>query len=136
MNMTDHDDTIDAERLGTIAEVTGSSDHGADAQAAMTSPALLLGRRAYPLKPGANVVGRSEDTDVRLQSSSVSRRHARIEVGPSGAVVEDLRSRNGTTAGDTRIVAPTKLSDGDAVRFGAVWLVYRSPSEGGSNDER
>ena len=136
MSMTDHDATIEAEHLDLIEGEAPSLDRVTDSPAILSGPSLLLGSRAYPLKPGANLVGRGEDSDVRLPSSSVSRRHARIDVGPFGAVVEDLRSRNGTIACDTRIDAPTKLSDGDPVRFGVTWLVYRSPPDGDSHDER
>jgi pSer/pThr/pTyr-binding forkhead associated (FHA) protein len=89
----------------------------------------------FQLREGENVVGRGESADVRLASSSVSRRHARISIESGTTVIEDLRSRNGTMARDERVRTPTRLNDGDAVRFGVVWLVYRYPACEGSNDE-
>jgi ABC transport system ATP-binding/permease protein len=41
-------------------------------------------------------VGRGEDADLVLADVLVSRRHARVTPSDTGAVVEDLGSRNGT----------------------------------------
>lgn len=49
-----------------------------------------------PLKPGINTIGRDERRcDVTLRHYAVSREHARIELLPDGAYIEDLHSRNG-----------------------------------------
>lgn len=134
--MVDHDATIDTD--GAVLLTAGAdepSDRRSEA-AELCGPSLLLGSRIYPLRPGENVVGRGEDADVRLVSSSVSRRHARISIEQSEVVLEDLESRNGTIARDERLGAPTRLTDGDAVRFGVVWMVYRSPAGEDSSDEQ
>jgi pSer/pThr/pTyr-binding forkhead associated (FHA) protein len=51
-------------------------------------------------------------------ATSVSRRHARIEVSAAGAILEDLGSLNGTFVGDRRVDAPTALHEGDEIRIG------------------
>ena len=48
------------------------------------------------LSEGPNVVGRDGDCAIRIDSSTLSRRHARIVVTGREAVVEDLGSKNGT----------------------------------------
>ena len=81
--------------------------------------------RTMPLRDGRIVVGRSSDCDILLASATVSRRHAAIEVRGPRAVIEDLRSRNGTFVRGRRLKGTRELSDGDRVRIGDVVLVFR-----------
>ena len=53
----------------------------------------------------------------------------------SGTTIEDLGSRNGTMVGDDRIHLPVEIRDGDAIRIGTVWLLYRAPLEGTPEDD-
>jgi len=78
------------------------------------------------LVEGDNLIGRGGDSVIVIDSTRVSRHHARIVVSERGVVVEDLDSKNGTFVGDHRIDAPTPLSDGDEVRFGDLRLVFHS----------
>ena len=89
---------------------------------------LLKDRRRVPLEAGENVLGRERDLGVPLDSHTVSRRHARITVSARGAVLEDLRSKNGTFLRDARVTAATPLADGDRIRIGAVVLHFRTAS--------
>ena len=50
---------------------------------------------------GVISIGRGEDCDVRVDNSSVSRRHALLHVGPT-LRIEDLGSQNGTFITDAR----------------------------------
>jgi DNA-binding winged helix-turn-helix (wHTH) protein len=79
-----------------------------------------------PLQPGDNIIGRDPGSRVWLDSSSVSRRHARIRVECGRAVLEDLDSKNGTRIGDTRVIAATPLTDGDTVKFGSIEVTFRT----------
>jgi two-component system cell cycle response regulator len=63
-------------------------------------------------------IGRRPASDVFLQDSGVSRRHATIRAGADGAVVRDLRSRNGTFV-NGRPVAHARVSDGTRIQLGA-----------------
>lgn len=70
--------------------------------------------------PVADVhLGRGEDCDIVVNSPSVSRNHAVLEVDPDKLVVEDLGSSNGTYVNNER-VAREPLKHGDRVRFGNV----------------
>jgi DNA-binding winged helix-turn-helix (wHTH) protein len=81
---------------------------------------LRIGARSIVLGPGANSVGRGPDCDVLIPDASVSRVHARIVVDASGATIEDLASKNGTSVRGIKVEAPTPVASGDAIEFGAV----------------
>ena len=81
--------------------------------------------RDFRLREGVNVIGRGADCNVRIDSEWVSRRHARIVVTGSRAVIEDLGSKNGTHVNGAAITAPTLLHDGDEIRLGKVAVALR-----------
>lgn len=83
------------------------------------------------LKPGENVVGRDPAADVPIASPSISRRHARLELGDE-IFLEDLGSKNGTFVRGERITAPVMIHDGDEIGFGSVAVVFRMMANGGS----
>ena len=60
---------------------------------------LEWGTRRFPLSAGEHVIGRDPDVEVRLDASTVSRRHARLVVTAGGTVLEDFGSKNGTFRG-------------------------------------
>ena len=92
------------------------------AAAAIAGPnAWLLGRTAeVALLPGENILGREGDGIILVKSSTVSRRHARIVIDAKGAVIEDLKSKNGTFVNDRRVSGPTPDRRG---RSGPDWIV-------------
>jgi hypothetical protein len=76
-----------------------------------------IGRR-YPVSLHPVTIGRAVDCAVSVADSSVSRYHARIELGPDGRhAVTDLGSTNGTFVNDVRAAA-APLGDGDYLRVG------------------
>ncbi|TCO71756.1 FHA domain-containing protein [Chromatocurvus halotolerans] len=60
-------------------------------------------------------VGRSDDCDITLPSSKVSRQHARFRLAEDGVTVEDLGSSNGTRLNGRAIGSAQALMDGDQV---------------------
>src|SRR5712691_8258196 len=54
------------------------------------APRVIWDQRVIALDAGENVVGRDEDVAVRIDAPGVSRRHARIVVTGSHAMLEDL----------------------------------------------
>jgi two-component system cell cycle response regulator len=76
----------------------------------------------YPLGDSPLVIGRGNETDIRINDHSVSRRHARIQPGADGYYAIDLQSTNGTFVNNTP--APmARLKDGDYLRVGN--CIYR-----------
>jgi pSer/pThr/pTyr-binding forkhead associated (FHA) protein len=68
----------------------------------------------HPLEDSLTV-GRSEDCDITLPSSKVSRQHARFQHSDGGVTVEDLGSSNGTRLNGRAIAGVQALMDGDQV---------------------
>jgi len=97
---------------------------------------LLEGARAHPLAQGANVIGRDPDASVWIDSPTVSRAHARIDVAGDKAVLVDLGSKNGTALGGRPVESPTPLADGDSIELGSVRLVFRVVVPVGSTQTR
>ena len=86
---------------------------------------LVQSGRLYPLAEGENVLGREGDATLWFDSTSVSRRHARIVVTDGKALLEDLASKNGTFLGDVRVSAPVPLEDGAEIRLGSLLVTFR-----------
>ncbi|HEY1308888.1 MAG TPA: winged helix-turn-helix domain-containing protein [Vicinamibacterales bacterium] len=73
---------------------------------------------------GENLFGRGDAEVIELPSTTVSRRHARINVDED-VWLEDLGSKNGTFIGDRQVTGRVRLSDGDRVRFGSLLMTFR-----------
>ena len=86
---------------------------------------LIPGNREIALGRGENCSNRAQDAAVGIDDALVSRRHARIVIDESGAVLEDLGSKNGTYLQGKRIEAPTKLANEDEVTIGPASMIFR-----------
>lgn len=73
---------------------------------------------ARPLTQGQNVIGRTEDADIRVDKTEVSRCHAMITVQGTTAVIEDLGSKNGTYVNGRQLDGPETLNNGDEIWIG------------------
>jgi DNA-binding winged helix-turn-helix (wHTH) protein len=86
---------------------------------------IVVGDREFDLHDGDNLVGREREATVRIDSTSISRQHARITVSPRGVTIVDLDSKNGTTVRGHRVRSMDGLRDGDRIIFGTVAAVLR-----------
>src|SRR5262245_34257662 len=67
---------------------------------------------------GAYVIGRGTQANLALVNDlTASVEHCRVELEPTGCVIEDLRSRYGTTV-NGRPVTRALLNDGDVIKIG------------------
>jgi DNA-binding winged helix-turn-helix (wHTH) protein len=89
-----------------------------------TSCWLEWDRRRFPLSLGEHVIGRDPDVEIRLDASTVSRRHARLVVTAERTVLEDFGSKNGTFRGGERVTSPIPLTDGDAIHIGSQLVTF------------
>ena len=90
-------------------------------------PRLISSRGDWLLAEGPNFVGRDPDCVVRIDSPTVSRRHARIVVSGGHASVEDLKSKNGTFVNGRAVKKTVAVNDGSEIRVGSVTMTYRNP---------
>jgi chromosome segregation ATPase len=68
-------------------------------------------------------IGRAADCELQIDSSSVSRHHAVVLVGPSDTIIEDLNSTNGVLVNGRKVTRQV-LSDGDLLTFGETKFRY------------
>jgi sigma-B regulation protein RsbU (phosphoserine phosphatase) len=83
----------------------------------------LEGNRLYDwtLKQGIHTIGRSSQCDLVVNDSTVSRKHAQIEVVDENTInLTDLESHNGTTVNGYAITDTAKLQVNDIISFGRV----------------
>ncbi|HVR39481.1 MAG TPA: FHA domain-containing protein, partial [Thermoanaerobaculia bacterium] len=76
-----------------------------------------------PLIEPEYLLGRSRDNTIQFNDLGISGFHARIYRGSEGFIIEDLKSRNGTSINGTRVFHAT-LKNGDRIRLGATELIY------------
>lgn len=89
----------------------------------LAGPAEEVGRE-FPLEGPMVTIGRRADQRIVLSDPSVSRAHARIEVGDEIAIV-DLGSTNGTAINGHRLRSGRAgLRAGDRIRLGTVLLEF------------
>lgn len=62
------------------------------------------------------LIGRSDSCDVRLENTTVSRRHARLLFRDGAWIVQDLGSKNGTLL-NGQLVGRARLRPGDRIAF-------------------
>ncbi len=84
--------------------------------------------RVHSLAYGEHVLGRGAEASIVLDDKDVSRRHARLEVGPDGVTLHDLGSKNGVIVAGRRITGPCLLRHGQSFRFGDLELTVRHPA--------
>jgi pSer/pThr/pTyr-binding forkhead associated (FHA) protein len=74
---------------------------------------------------GAATIGRAPDCDICVHDILLSRHHCRLEQAARGWVVFDLHSKNGTHLGGNPVCRHV-LKDGDELRIGRTWLIFRA----------
>lgn len=105
---------------GTAAEAAAASK----GKSRRATCRLILPDREVPLEEGENLLGRTREATAWIDSSRVSRRHARIVIAGEAVTIEDLGSKNGTLVRGEKIDGPVSLADGDEIHVG-VTMVFR-----------
>lgn len=83
---------------------------------------------SIPLTAGSVLIGRDPAAQVIVDDPTVSRYHAKLQVGPDGIWVEDLGSSNGTLLNGVRVERGL-VRAGDALDIGDLHLVLRNGAE-------
>lgn len=71
----------------------------------------------------STTIGRLAENDIRLDSPTVSRRHAMIRKQGQDYILEDLGSGNGTMVND-QLIKRVELHDGDLIRISNFLLLF------------
>ncbi|HET9323871.1 MAG TPA: DUF3662 and FHA domain-containing protein [Gaiellaceae bacterium] len=87
---------------------------------------LTVNGSQHELQKPVVVIGRSKDTDIRLNDPNISRRHAEIRQEGSTFWIVDLDSTNGVAV-NGRALKRAKLDDEDRITLGSTELVFRRP---------
>lgn len=87
--------------------------------------AVELNGQHYPLTAEVTVIGRSSETDLPLDDTGVSRRHAEIRRTPHGYELVDLGSTNGSFVNGERVSA-VALTDGSLITIGRTRIVFHA----------
>ena len=107
---------IEPERTMMVPTAVLVGPQNGDAAGAVATP-HRLGSSTY--------IGRSEESHIRVQRPSVSRQHALVSAGPTGFMIQDLHSQNGTYINGERITESASLNDGDRVTLGDAEFVFQ-----------
>ncbi len=95
------------------------SDDDTPVWALIADSSWLTGQE-FPLRVGLEqppvVLGRSNDCDIVIPGTHLSRRHAEISLNESGLQIRDLESANGTFVNDRKIKG-SRLKPGDRLRL-------------------
>ncbi len=91
---------------------------------------VLTGGRAGDRHPlgAVQTLGRGRAATIRIADPQASRVHARLCLGPGGATVEDLRSKNGVRVNGVAIGrGPRPIVPGDELAVGETVLALEDP---------
>jgi hypothetical protein len=93
-------------------------------------PWLDIDGERYPLLGSLTVIGRDGSADVVVDDPGISRRHSEIRITNDGphlvCSIRDLASTNGTFVNGERVLASSRLEDGDRLTVGRTSLVFRA----------
>lgn len=117
----------DDEFTGNL-EVIARRQRGAAAPAtgAVASPAhpiIDVDGEKWLLTEDVTVIGRGSEADITVSDSGVSRKHVEFRITPSGVILTDLGSTNGTFVEGHRVDAAT-LVDGNQIVIGRTTILF------------
>lgn len=107
----------DATGLHVASSGLGGDGHQGAPRLRVETAAGLRDGVAYDLSEGA-VLGRGDQSDIRLEDSFASTSHARLVPQGDVVVLEDLGSTNGTYLNGEPLRGPQPLHVGDRIRIG------------------
>jgi hypothetical protein len=85
--------------------------------------------RTYTIRSAVTTIGRGLDNDLVLESTDVSRHHARVEWADGEYHLVDLGSTNGSRI-NGRQIERAPLHDGDQIEFGSLHLRFTNAERG------
>jgi pSer/pThr/pTyr-binding forkhead associated (FHA) protein len=131
------DHTITLAKVDPLQEAPGPDDEVVvsvgDLETGVASLIVRSGAQAgaaFPLHDQLTRLGRHPESEISLDDITVSRRHAEVERTPTGYLVRDAGSLNGTYLNAERIDDEVVLRQGDELQVGKFRLVFFERSDG------
>ena len=125
--------TDNAQLTGTVrveaATKRGSAAPVTFAHATPEHPVIDIEGKQWMLTEPVTVVGRGSDADIVINDPGVSRAHAEIRITPTGVILTDLGSTNGTFVEGHRIDAATLLNGNEITVGRTRFLFWTSDGE-------
>jgi hypothetical protein len=87
------------------------------------APVLRLNGSPHALDKERTVIGRSKDSDIRMEDPNASRRHAEVRHEDGAYWLVDLDSTNGVAVNGRR-TKRARLNEGDTITIGSTDLVF------------
>lgn len=127
----------DSSLKGGVFEIDSSSQKGHGAPSAPPPPAaptrqpttlqpvLEIDGQRYALNADSIVLGRSNDADILVDDTGVSRRHLEIKTVNGVTAAVDLGSTNGSYVNGQKIEGRTILTDGSVITMGRTRITFR-----------
>tara|TARA_Y100001934_G_scaffold248893_1_gene309853 strand:- start:3 stop:1787 length:1785 start_codon:yes stop_codon:yes gene_type:complete len=117
---------MDPRSLSETAPRTQSKQHQYKVVETLPSFFVIQGRdrgTRFELEKSTLSIGRDVRSDIRLQDTEVSRRHAELRKTESGFTIQDMGSSNGTFVNGTA-VSTHEMQSGDQLLLGRSLLLY------------
>ncbi len=87
-------------------------------------PVLLYDGRRLVIPSEGATLGRSRESDIVLDDSGASRRHAELRPRGGAWVITDLHSTNGTKLNGRRVEHPEVIQPGDEIKIGSSTITF------------
>lgn len=115
-------------------EYTASAAVEQEEESSEKRPCLVMIRgdfigQVYELKDDVTMIGRSDDVDLVVSDTSISRRHAMIVRRVDGFFLSDLGSTNGSFLNKEIVSEPMAIKEGDKVTLGNVVFKFTYQDE-------
>ena len=119
------DDASAAPALGATDRRDTSALIGVDRLSVLVAGEGVYATHTLPTS-GTAIIGRASDADICIDNHAISRRHAKIQLGPP-LLIEDCDSANGTWVADRRLatgeVVPIQLNE--SLRLGPITVIVQ-----------
>lgn len=103
-------------KRGSVAPATGATP-------SPTHPIIDVDGEKWLLTEEVTVIGRSSQADIQVDDSGISRKHAEFRITPTGVILTDLGSTNGTYVEGHRVEAASLL-DGNQITIGRTRILF------------
>jgi len=118
------DETTEVMPVGQDADREVEIPHVTEPGTYLLGMSATVSGQLFHIGMGENIVGRNDDSALRIEDSTVSNQHATLVLRAEGVSITNLMSTNGTKV-NGEVVTTASLKDGDVVRIGRVSFLFR-----------